>query len=322
MAGTVAETSGMILHEPVSFESNDGKSTCVGDLWVPDGEVKGTVQIMHGMVEHIGRYEEFALKLCHRGYAVCGIDHIGHGRSCPDEALRGVFDPETGADSIIEDQHTLRQLIYPRFAGKPYFTMGHSMGSFINSCYITRHGGGLAGAIVMGNAWQPYPMIHAAKLLAKTIALTRGWNHRSDLLNALGVGGYNKEFEGTEGQTGYEWLSRDEPHVRAYAEDPACGWIFSVSGYYMLFKLFEEWQNSERLACIPPSLPILIIAGSEDPVGEKGAGPARAFRAFKEAGVRDVELEIRDGDRHELLGELDREEVMEKLISWIEAHTA
>jgi alpha-beta hydrolase superfamily lysophospholipase len=321
MAEVQAGPEVRVIHEDVSFLSNDGKSTCVGDVWYPaQGEVRCVVQIVHGMVEHLLRYEDVALAFVEQGYAVCGIDHIGHGRTCPDPDKRGIYDPKLGASQMIEDQQKLRVRMQERFAGIPYVLLGHSMGSFVTRCYIARHGEGLAGAIVMGTGWQSGATLKAGKLLARVIACFHGWGHYSPMIDGIGVGGYNKAFEGTGAKTGVEWLSRDPQRAIDYVADPDSGWHFSVSGYYVLFSLLQEAEDPKLIARIPKDLPVLVISGADDPVGAQGKGPTYEFNALKDAGVTDVELQLYDGARHEVLGETNKEEVMGDLVAWIEGH--
>ena len=312
----------VVIHEPVTFRSNDGHSTCVGDLWYPaHGTPRGVVQLIHGMAEYIGRYTPFALELVAAGYAVCGTDHIGHGRTTPKPEERGVYDPKHGADHLIEDQHLLRQRIQRRFPDVPYVVFGHSMGSFVTRCYIQRHGAGLAACVIMGTGWQPGAILVAGKAIARVIALAKGWDYRSKFVDNMGVGGYNKKFEGTGAQTGLEWLSRAEKRCTDYAADPDCGFMFSLSGYNALFSLIQECEDAKQMARVPADLPILVISGGDDPVGEFGKGPTTTADALQDAGVKDVTLELVEGARHEILGETNADEVYATLIDWIKIHT-
>lgn len=307
--------------EQFTLPSTDGTSTCVGTLWMPQGaQAHALVQISHGMCEHIGCYDRSARDLVARGYVVYGIDHIGHGRTQPDPALRGVFDPVRGNDHIIEDQHAVRLLMAERFPGLPLVLLGHSMGSFVARCYIQRHGGGLAGAIIMGTGWMDGGTIGALNTVTGLIARLKGWSYRSKLIDGMGAGGYNKAFEGTGAKTGYEWLSRDEAKAIAYRDDPDCGWMFSVSGYRMLANLLRECSDPKRIAGVPKDLPIMVISGSKDPVGADGVGPAKVFRALKDAGVEDCTLEVIAEARHEVLNETNRDEVIQILCEWVEEH--
>lgn len=321
MAETSDGTAGAVRTETLRFPSVDGRSTCVATLWLPgQGEPVRVLHVVHGMCEHIGRYDEFARMLCGRGWAVAGMDLVGHGRTEPDPARRGTYsDPHLAAEAMVEDQHTLRTMVQARLVRQPYLMLGHSMGSFVARCYAGRHGGGLAGLVVMGTAWQDgVPAMRAA---VSALARVRGLDFRSRLVDSLGCGGYNRRFEGTGARTGFEWLSRDEARVVAYAADPACGFVFSLGGYLALADLLAEAQDPVRIARVPADLPVLVVSGSEDPVGQAGRGPARAFRALQRAGVRDVSLDLVRGARHELLNETCRGEVARNLVSWLESRS-
>lgn len=306
-----------MTHEDLSFPSTDGVSTCVGDLLLPEGEPRGVVQIIHGMVEYVRCYTDFAVALAEAGYAVCGIDQIGHGRTTPDPEKRGVFEPTRGAGHLIEDQHTLREMMQEKLPGVPYVILGHSMGSFVARCYIGRHGGGLAGAVIMGTAWMPHALIIATKAVTSSAAVAHGWSYRSEVIDNMGAGGYNKAFEGTGEQTGFEWLSSDPRRPVAYAADPDCGWRFSVSGYYVIASLLNEAESPSAIAHVPHELPILVLAGDKDPVGNDGEGPTKSAEAFKRAGVEDVTLHLYEGARHELHNETCAEEVTAEIVAFL-----
>lgn len=318
-AQTADDTSELVATEDLAFLSVDEKSMCRGTIWIPQHvEPVAILHIVHGMCEHIGRYDEFARLMAAHGWIVCGIDLVGHGRTEPDPNKRGVYsDPSLAAEAMIEDQRTLFTQVKARYVNLPYVMLGHSMGSFIARCFAARHGGVLAGLIVMGTAWQDG--VGALQHAVSALARIRGLTYRSRFVDSLGCGGYNKLFEGTGARTGFEWLSRDESRVLAYAADPACGFMFSLSGYLMLSHLLHEAQDPSRIAKVPARLPILIISGSEDPVGQAGKGPSRVFLALRNAGVQDLSLDIIQGDRHELLNEINRDEVEAELIAWLEA---
>lgn len=306
-----------MTHEELSFASSDGKSTCRGDLLVPEGGPHGVVQIVHGMVEYVRCYEALAQSLADAGYAVCGIDQLGHGRTTPDPEQRGIYEPTRGADQLVEDQHALRTRIQERFPGVPYVILGHSMGSFVTRCYLDRHGEGLAGAVIMGTAWMPHALILGTKMVTSAIAARHGWGYRSAFVDGMGAGGYNKGFEGTGAQTGYEWLSRDPARPLAYAADPDCGWRFSVSGYYVIASLLSEAESPAALGRVPHDLPLLLLAGSKDPVGNDGEGPTKAAEAYRAAGVADVTLKLYEGARHELHNETCKDEVTADILAFL-----
>ena len=314
---------GAVRDEDVAIKSSDGSSTCRGHLWLPlEENPTAVVQVVHGMAEHIERYEDLACAFAAQGWATVGIDHVGHGRTTPNAEQRGTYDPASGATTMVEDQHRLRLWAQERLGGVPHVILGHSMGSFVTRCYIGAHGEGLAAAVIMGTGWQTPATLAAGRLVAGTIARFRGWDYRSPLVDSLGVGGYNRRFEGTGAKTGHEWLSRDEERCRAYAADPDCGFMFALSGYRALFDLVGAAQSARIVQGVPASLPVFVISGSDDPVGNFGEAPAKVFRALKAAGVEDVELDLVEGGRHEILGETCADEVMAELVEWIAPRVA
>lgn len=352
MSSTDTSVTRSATREAIRFASTDKKSICRGFIWWPaQMRPKACIQLMHGMTEHIVRYDHFARVLCEHGFVVCGIDHIGHGQTTPNPDQRGVYDPHAAATQIVEDQHSLRQLMQQRLASAfdseytphgttdsqpstdheahhvsaPYVLFGHSMGSFVVRAYLTRYGRGLAAAIIMGTAWQPAPAI--SKALISMIAAVKGWSYRSSFVNKLGTGGYNAQISLTSDEelrqqqgtlTGYEWLSHDVREVQAYADDPACGWMFSLSGYKMVLDLLEHSQRSKNIQNIPHDLPIYIISGEEDPVGRSGSGPVQTFRAYRRAGLDHTKLQIIAHARHELLHETTAASTTAELIDWID----
>jgi alpha-beta hydrolase superfamily lysophospholipase len=314
---SAADVDEGIAHQGLTFPSTDGVSTCVGDLWLPSDPPRAVVEICHGMVEHLTCYRELAADLVAAGFACVGADVIGHGRSCPDPDARGIYDPHHGADSMIEDLEVLRQGVVALLPGVPVVLLGHSMGSFVVRDYAERHGSSIAGLIVLGTAWQQPAALAAGKALTSLIGTTRGWGYRSRMVDGLGCGGYNKAFEGTGDRTGYEWLSRDPVRPLAYAADADCGWMFSVSGYHVLFDLLTQAQDASLIRRVPADLPILILSGADDPVGAQGDGPARTFTSYKKAGVQDVTFDLFDGARHELLFETCRADVVAEILGWV-----
>lgn len=262
---------------------------------------KGIVQIIHGMEEHIDRYDEFARFLAQEGYLVYGSSHIGHGKSVS-EAFGLSNLPENGAQVMIADVHELRRIASSECpSGVPYFMFGHSMGSFVLRAYLARYGRGLAGAVVCGTGQQPIIVSKAAAWLSRRIGRRKGFDSVSTLIDQLAMGGYSKAVKNA--RTPFDWLSVDESVVDAYIADPACGKIFSVGGYASLTDLTGEVASKRCAASVPEGLPVLFIAGSEDPVGGMGKGVQAAADAMKSNSKACVSVTIYDGMRHEVLNE-------------------
>ena len=235
-----------------SFDSADGKSQVRAVLWVPlameradaaAGEPslgcfkpRGVVQLVHGMAEHIDRYDDFARFLADAGYLVAGHDHIGHGDTAAAPECRGVIGAEGGADAMIDDVEQLRLLVSQQVApGTPYFIFGHSMGSLVLRSYLPRYGQGLAGAVICGTANEATAVSRAGNLAARAIAAVRGDGYRSGLLHALADGAYSRAIK--DARTPFDWLSRDPAVPDAFMADEACGFMFGAGAYATLTEL-------------------------------------------------------------------------------------
>lgn len=300
-----------------TYPSLDKKTQIHAIEWKPEGEIKAIVQICHGMVEYIDRYDAFAQYLCDHGYYVLGNDHLGHGESVQGKDYYGFFDKKYGNEILIGDIHRLRHNTRKNYPDLPYFMMGHSMGSFLVREYIELYGKDLAGAIVMGTGSQPSAVLSAGKMLCRLTALFRGWNYRSNFIDNLAFGSYNKQFE--PGRTDRDWLTKDEKIVDAYRADPWCTFQFTVNAYFHLFRCIEFMQQKENIKKIPSGLPILLVSGACDPVGNNGKALTKIRDEYNKYGIRDVEIKLYENDRHEILNETDRETVYEDLLHWLES---
>lgn len=312
-----------ILRDPIRFASHDGSSVIHGYVWhdTDAAGYKATVQIAHGMAEHIGRYDEFARFLVSRGYLVCGHDHIGHGASSSPERW-GCLPGENGKEYLIADMHELRNKMVADYGagGAPYFLFGHSLGSYLTRAYVTRHGGGLAGAVICGTGHVPPATSKLGNLLATFIARRKGEDTKSKLLDGMGVGAYNKGISSP--RTPVDWLSFDEQNVDRYVRDERCGFMFSAGGYQVVTSLTEEVCSPKSACAIPKNLPLLYVSGECDPVGDSGAGVRTAAALARDAGVADVEVKLYENMRHEILAEAEHERVFADIAAWLDEHAA
>lgn len=294
------------------YLSQDGVTQIHAVTWVPEEKVKAVLQICHGMVEYIERYDEFARFMSKHGVYVVGHDHLGHGKSVVNADKYGYFGEPDGNDYVIGDIHKLRLQTTEKYPDVPYFMLGHSMGSFLLRQYLGLYAEGLAGAIVMGTGEQPSIVLGAGKLVCKMVAAIKGWNYRSKFVNNLAVGGYEKKL-------GAAWLSKNPENVQKYAADPLCGFVFTVNAYYHMFSGMEKMNRQEKEERTLKSLPIFFVAGREDLVGNCGKGVENVYRKYVAAGYKDVEMKLYAEDRHEILNEADRETVFEDILSWLES---
>ncbi len=298
------------------YPSADGLTKIHAAEWLPDGKPRAAVQLCHGMTEYIGRYEPFAAYLAEHGFYVTGNDHLGHGQSvriCKTD-LHGYFAHPYGNECVVADIHSLRCRTAERFPGIPYFLLGHSMGSFLTRQYITLHGEGLSGAVIMGTGTTPVPVLKLGQFLCRVVALFRGRRFRSALVDSMAGGSFNKHFE--PARTPKDWLSKDTALVDRYVADPLCMFRFTVNAYYHMFRGMEKMQRADAMDRIPKDLPLLFVSGENDPVGNFGKGVKTAFEAYKKAGLSDVSMKLYPNDRHEILNETDRETVYADLLNW------
>ncbi|TDG00983.1 alpha/beta hydrolase [Paenibacillus piri] len=307
-----------MLRETFTFPDEDRNPIFVYH-WSRDGAgkmpPKAVVQISHGMAETAYRYERFAQALTDAGYEVFANDHRGHGRTAGKLEQVGL----TGADSFSKMTNTmarLTDLVADLYPGVPVYIFGHSMGSFLSQQYMYRFSAKASGVVLSGSNGKQSLAIHAGIALAGLLAAFKGDDHRSPLLTNLTFGSYNQEFR--PNRTGFDWLSRDEAEVDRYVEDPYCGGLFSAGFYRDFFRGLVDIHRLSNLERIPRQLPVLLISGDCDPVGEMGRGVARLVAMYRELGMEDVVCKLYAGGRHELLNETNREEVMRDVIAWLD----
>ena len=301
--------------EKATVTSVTGKPLCVR-VWAIDAP-RAVVQLVHGMAEHMDRYDRLAVALNAAGYAVIGHDHLGHGPTAPKEEL-GYFGPKDGWNHLIEDTHRVTEYARLRFPGLKIVLLGHSMGSFVVREYLLRYGKELAACILSGTGWHPAALCTAARSMAAASGAFGGWQKPAAMVNKMGFGSYNKAFQ--PARTDFDWLSRDEKEVDKYVADPLCGFTFTARGFYDMFDGLLALSKTERLTAIPDWLPIYFVSGDKDPVGGQNAeGVKTVAQQFRDAGVRDVTVKLYKNGRHETFNEINRDEATADLIAWIDS---
>lgn len=300
-----------------SYPSADGLHTIHAAQWVPQGRPRGVVQIVHGVAEHIGRYDAAARFLCSHGFLVCGEDHLGHGRTASDGKF-GYFAPRGGWELVVRDIRRLRELVGEQHPGVPYFLLGHSMGSFLTRTYLINYPGTLTGVILSGTGQESAPLVALGRWLAGVERRRLGHRGISPLVDKLSLGAYNRKF--APNRTGADWISRDEAQVDAYLADPYCQYQSTVSMFEAMMGGLQYIAKRENLARMDPSTPVYFFSGDQDPVGGMGKGVKKVVEMFRQAGCRDVTLRLYPGGRHEMFHELNAPEVLDDLLSWLEEH--
>lgn len=302
--------------EEFYFDSRDGKSKIHGVRYMPDTEnVSGVVQIIHGMAEYVERYEEFARFLTEQNFVVTGEDHLGHGKSVEEGQAQGYFCAQDPATVVVRDSHRLKKMTQQLYPGVPYYIVGHSMGSFILRNYMAKYGTGIDGAVIMGTGMQSGIVTKTGKVVARIQSLFGGAKRPDHFLDTLAFSGNNKKIDVPV--TKMDWLTRDETVVKSYLEDDNCGFVFTANGFETLFELVERACKKANMKKVPKNLPVLWVSGDKDPVGDYGAGVQRAYEALKESGVQDMEIKLYAESRHEILNDLEREQVMKDILDWI-----
>ncbi len=278
------------------------------------GSIKGVVQISHGMAEYSNRYSRFALELCKAGYAVFISDHVGHGSSVENKEMLGFFGEENGEETFIDDLKTLTDIAKSEYPNLPFFMLGHGMGSLIARKYTAKYGYLLDGVIYSGTSGEN-PALGVGILLANTMIKQNGPMHRSEVLDTIAFGSYNRK---TQKRTECDWATRDEAEVDKFIADELCGYKYTVSGMKVLFTTLKQVTTRRWYNTIPLSMPIFLISGSKDPVGDYGKGVKEVYKNLKKTGHKNVSMKLYEDARHEILNEINRDEVYNDIIEWLD----
>ena len=309
----------MITYSEGYFPSSNGETSIHFNKWIPEDEnIRGVVQIAHGVAEYGRRYRDFAEFLCSNGYAVVANDHLGHGKSLIEDSPMVYLGEENGWWNVVDDVEKLRQITKEEFDDVPYFLFGHSMGSFIARSHLIRYKGKLDGCIICGTGFLSKPMITGGRIIADLEIRRLGKKGYSKIADKLAFGSYNKKFK--PNRTEFDWLSLNEENVDTYIADPLCGGKTSLGLFKDMLGGLSYINNYKNIENMDKKQPVLFISGENDPVGDMGKGVKKAYRAFKDAGLSDVEMKLYKDLRHEILNEREHEEVYGDVLMWLNRH--
>ncbi|WOW67989.1 alpha/beta hydrolase [Clostridioides difficile] len=275
---------------------------------------KAVIQIAHGMAETAQRYETFAKVLTKNGYIVYTNDHRGHGKTAKIIENVGHLAEKEGFRCLVEDMYTLTNIIKKENEDLPIYLFGHSMGSFASQRYIMDYSNNLSGLILCGSNGKQGIILNLAHLIINREIKKYGRRSKSNKINNLIFGG---EIIRRNEKTKFDWLSRDKEQVEKYINDPFCGVVCSCGFFYDLVQGLKEIEDKENLKKVPLDIPIYIISGDKDPIGKNGKGVLRLRDRYIKLGVKDVTCKLYKDGRHELLNEINREEVFEDIICWL-----
>lgn len=299
------------------FKDEDGQNISYYK-WSPNGEnIKGIIQISHGLSETAARYERFAEFFTGKDYVVYANDHRGHGKTAGSIDNLGYAGTD-GFNWMIKDMKQLNDIAKEENAGKPIFLLGHSMGSHLSQRYITLYGETLNGVILSGTSGKQGALLNVGIFLAKRGMKKKGPKAKADNINKLSFGNYNKAFNPTK--TEFDWLSNDPLEVDKYIKDDYCGAVPTYGFFNDYFGTFRIMHNKEIMDKIPRELPIYLYSGDKDPVGGNTKSVLSLIDLYKKLGIKDISYKFYKDGRHEMLNETNRTEVMEDILAWINEH--
>lgn len=296
------------------FKSSNASTTISCYVYKPEGTPRAIVQISHGMCEYVERYEDFIHFLNDNQIIVCGNDHLGHKGSSGDKNSLGYFAPQRGWTYLYEDLARMTRIIKKQYPEIPLFLFGHSMGSFVSKAYLTKYASLIDGVILCGTSGRN-PLIYLGRIMASLVRRIKGERFRSKFLNQLLFGTYNSHY--SSNKTPYDWLTRDERIIEKYMADPYCNFVFTASAFCDLLALNDFTSSKKWYKQIPQQLPMLIVSGDMDPVGNWGSGIREVEGRLKKEGLTDLTCKLYPDFRHEILNETGREKPYQDILDWL-----
>lgn len=296
------------------FYASQGAGQIHVSRWMPEKPPVAVLQIIHGIAEYVERYDAFAEYMNALGYIVVAEDHMGHGKSINGEGVQGYF--HGGWFTAVADSYALLEKTRHEFPNLPYVLLGHSMGSFMTRTLLCAYpDSGISAAVICGTGWKPRALLASGIAICQAVCKVQGEATPSEALQNMAFANYNKRVE--HPKTPFDWVCRDPKMVSDYVADPLCG--FTATGGLLRDMLtgIAYIENPQNLAAMKKDLPVFFIAGGDDPVGNYGKGVRQAVAAFQRAQMQDVTCKIYPLGRHEILNELNKQEVYGDISSWL-----
>ena len=299
------------------FEFNSENMKLSAVLWLPEFAPKAVLQMIHGMTEHIGRYEAFAEQLTSNGIAVCGFDLRGHGKNGSDEEVAS-FGVD-GWQQSLNDIRNFSEEMKKRIPSVPYFMMGFSLGSFLLREYLGIYPDDTDGAVIIGTGYQPAFVLSIMKAIVKKDWMASGFDNTTPLVKKLSFETYNQKFKPNE--TDSDWLCSDEDELYEYMRDPLCRKYISAGLFWQLLDAMKRTGKRKAASKWKKDMPVLLLSGENDPVGNDGKGVKAVYQQLKKQGLTNVTLKLFPSARHDLLHEKksgSAEDAIKTLIRWME----
>ena len=303
--------------EEFYFLSSTKKNRIHVKLCIPDGKKRGIVQIAHGIAEHAERYGDFMNFLAENGFVAVANDHLGHGKTIEREEDKGFFAEKDGWTYVVDDMKLLHDAMKERFSGLPYIFFGHSMGSFLARTYLIKYPKDLSAAVISGTGHQGKALVIAGETMGNLLSRFKGARSDGQALNDIAFGAYCAKIENP--RTAFDWLSRKEENVDKYMADENCGFVCKTGLYRDMMSGIKFITNQKNIELMNKATPVYFMSGDADPVGDYGKGVEAAYKAFCKAGMQDVTIRLYPGGRHEMLNEINNEQVYADILDWIES---
>ena len=300
--------------ETIKLPMTDGKMVAL-HTFVPEGDVKAVVQLSHGMAEYSMRYAELGKFLCDNGIAFYAHDHRGHGETAEDIDELGFLAENDGFNRVVNDLHAMIKRCHEDFPGKKVILLGHSFGSFVSQAFIAEYGEEIDACVLCGSAG-PRPLLTGSgRLLCSLVMKIKGKRSKSPLIDSIVFGPYNKKFvaDGSDAA----WICRDKEVVKAYDDSPLCGFKCTNEFFYDFMGGLCSIHKSKTLKKIPKNLPLFLIAGDDDPVGEYGKSVKKLYDTYQKFDLADVTLKLYPEARHQLFNEYNKADVMNDFLVWV-----
>ena len=296
----------------INVTSSDSLNTLNVKFYIQNGEPIGIFQAVHGMTEHLARYDALLSAVCEKGYFCIIHDHLGHGKTAKEGDL-GFIAKKDGWQRLIDDVEKVYRVADGMYPNKKHVLIGHSMGSFITRLYVEQYGEHLDSYIMMGSG-AGNPAAGIGLMLTRLIAKIKGDRHVSPFIYKMAFGAYNKKFNDP---SPYAWLSKDKENIEIYSKDKYCTFFFTVSAMNDLIRLNKECNRKEWFSSLPKGLKIFIISGSDDPVGDHSKGIEKVYNQLLNEDKYSVKLKLYKGARHEILKDFCKEEVISDVLDFI-----
>lgn len=296
----------------MTVSSTDNIHTLIGRIYIPECEVKGLIHIVHGMTEYIERYDSLMSSLAENGYVAFGFDNLGHGKTAKDDSELGFIANKNGWKYLVNDVEAFSLAVKRIYPDKPIYLMGHSMGSFIARLAAVSFNQLYDKLIICGTGGRN-PFSGAGLIFIDILKALKGGKYISNTVINMAFGSYNKRFDDS---SKYNWLTKDKTIIEKYEADKFCTFSFTVSAMHDLVTLNNVCNKKKWYSEISKTIPILLISGEEDPVGNYGKGVKQVYNDLLKSGAK-AKLKLYPNCRHEILNDTCKAEVISDILNFI-----